>query len=162
MILYAVLTAYACLIVAADQFTKYLTVTHIAKEGMVVPFWKGVVHFTRYHNTGMSFSMLEGARWFFVVLTLAAFILMFLAVKKKWISHPIGLWALASIFGGAVGNFIDRLRLGYVVDMIEVEFVDFAIFNVADCFVVCGAVLLVICTLFFDKSGEETKDDSAG
>ena len=159
--LYAVLAIYAVVIIIADQFTKYLTVLHIEKEGLIVPFWDGVVHFTRYHNTGMSFSMLEGARWFFVILTLAAFVLIFLVIRKKWINHPTGLWALASIFGGAVGNFIDRLRLGYVVDMIEVEFVDFAIFNVADCFVVCGAVLLVIYTLFFDRT-EEKKHDSAG
>ena len=160
--LYAALAVFSCLIVAADQFTKYLTVANIPTEGMEIPFWDGILHFTRHHNTGMSFSMLEGARWFFVVMTAVAFVLMFLAVKKKWITHPSGLWALASIFGGAVGNLIDRIRLGYVVDMIEVEFMRFAVFNVADCFVVGGAALLVIYTFFFDKPKEGTPDDSTG
>ena len=159
---YALLAVFSAFIVFADQFTKFLTVTHIPQVGLEIPFWDGVVHFTRYHNTGMSFSMFEGGRWVFVVMTVLALTLMILAVIKNWVNHPVGLWALACIFGGAVGNFIDRLRLGYVIDMIEVEFVNFAVFNVADSFVVCGAILLVIYTLFFDRSEEEKPHDSAG
>ena len=72
--------------------------------------------------------------------------------------------ALAAITGGAVGNLIDRVRLGYVVDMIEVEFIDFPVFNVADCAVVCGAAMLVIYAFFFDESGKkkERSHDSDG
>ena len=95
-------------------------------------------------------------------MTLAAFGLLFVALKKKWVTHPLGLWALATISGGAVGNLIDRVRLGYVVDMMEVEFIRFPVFNVADCFVVCGAILLVVYVLFFDKSGEEKKRAADG
>ena len=95
--------------------------------------------------------MLEGGRWFFLIMTAAAFVFMGVALKKKWITHATGLWAMASIAGGAIGNLIDRIRLGYVVDMIEVTFMKFAVFNVADCFVVCGAILLVIYVFFFDK-----------
>ena len=97
-------------------------------------------------------------------MTLAAFVLMAVAIRKKWITHPTGLWALAWIAGGAVGNLIDRVRWGYVVDMIEVEFMRFAVFNVADCFVVCGGILLVIYAFFFDKpqKKEEPAHDSDG
>ena len=131
--------------------------------GGTVAVWPGVFHLTNIHNTGMAFSMLEGARWFFLVVTLAAFVLLAVVIWKKWITHPLGLWALAAIAGGAVGNLIDRIRFGYVVDMIEVEFMRFAVFNVADCFVVCGAILLVVYALFFDKkSKEDTPHDPAG
>ena len=158
--LYGILAAFAALIVILDQITKYITVANIPL-GEVIPFWDGVFHFTYLRNTGMAFSMLEGGRWFFLVLTIAAFLLMGFALKKGWITHPTGLWALASIAGGAVGNLIDRVLYGYVIDMIEVEFMRFAVFNVADCFVVCGAILLVIYTFFFDKPvKEETGHDT--
>lgn len=161
--LYGILAVFAVLIVAVDQWTKYLTVAHIPL-GSVVPVWDGVFHFTHIHNTGMAFSLLEGGRWFFLIMTLAAFILLGVALKKKWITHPSGLWALAMIAGGAVGNVIDRALYGYVVDMIEIEFIRFAVFNVADCFVVCGAILLVIYAFFFDKpqKKEDAPHDSDG
>ena len=161
--LYGVLAAAAVLIVILDQFTKYLTVQNIPLGG-VVPVWDGVFHFTHIRNTGMAFSMLEGGRWFFLVMTLAAFVLLAVCLKKKWVTHPVGLWALALIAGGAVGNLIDRVLYGYVVDMIEVEFMRFAVFNVADCAVCVGAALLVIYAFFFDKSEkkEEKSHDSDG
>ena len=156
--LYAALTVFAVLIVAADQFTKYLTVANIPMGGEV-PVIPWLFQLTYIRNTGMAFSMLEGGRWFFLVVTIAALVLIVLAVKKKWVNHPTGLWALASIAGGAIGNLIDRMRLGYVVDMIEVTFVKFAVFNVADCFVVCGAILLCVYVFFFDDSVKEKKHD---
>ena len=160
--LYGMLAAFAALIVILDQFTKYLTVAKIPL-GTAVPAIPGLFQFTYVQNTGMAFSMLQGGRWFFLVMTIVALAVMVLAVKKKWVNHPTGLWALASIAGGAVGNLIDRLFLGYVIDMIEVTFMEFAVFNVADSFVVCGAILLVIYAFFFDKpEKKENKHDSAG
>ena len=157
--LYGILAAFAVLIVALDQWTKYLTVQNIPL-GEIVPFWDGVFHFTHIRNTGMAFSMLEGGRWFFLVMTLAAFALMAVALKKKWVNHPVGLVALFMIAGGAVGNLIDRVWLGYVVDMIEVEFMRFAVFNVADCAVCVGAALLVIYAFFFDENSRKKKEKS--
>lgn len=157
--LYIILAVFSVVVVILDQISKYLVVSNIAL-GEVVPVWNGVFHLTYLRNTGMAFSLLEGGRWFFLVLTVAALIIMILAVKKKWVAHPLGLWALAAIAGGAVGNLIDRVRLGYVVDMIEVEFMEFAVFNVADSFVVCGAILLVIYTFFFDKPKKENSNVS--
>lgn len=157
--LYIILAIFSLLIVCADQITKYLTIVHIPL-GDIIPVWDGVFHFTYLRNTGMAFSMLEGGRWFFLVLTVVALILMVLAVRKKWVDHPTGLWALAAIGGGAIGNLIDRIRFGYVIDMIEVEFMDFAVFNVADSFVVCGAILLVIYVFFFDKPKKENEHDT--
>ena len=154
--LYGILAAFAAFGVILDQITKYLVAANIPL-GDVVSVWPGVFHLTHVRNTGMAFSLLQGGRWFFLVMTLIAFGALFVVLKKKWVTHPLGLWSLAAIAGGALGNLIDRIRLGYVVDMIEVEFIRFPVFNVADCFVVCGAILLVIYVLFFDKSGEEKK-----
>ena len=148
--LYGILALFAALIVVLDQVTKYLTVANIPL-GTAIPAIPGLFQLTYLRNTGMAFSMLEGGRWFFLIMTAAAFVFMGIVLKKKWITHPTGLWAVASIAGGAIGNLIDRIRLGYVIDMIEVTFMEFAVFNVADCFVVCGAILLVIYAFFFDK-----------
>lgn len=157
--LYFALAFFSVIIVVLDQISKYLVVANIAL-GENIPVWDGVFHLTYLQNTGMAFSMLEGGRWFFLVLTVVALVVMVLAIRKKWVNHPVGLWALAAIGGGAIGNLIDRVTLGYVVDMIEVEFMEFAVFNVADSFVVCGAIALVIYTFFFDKPKKENTDDT--
>ena len=154
---YGILAAFAALAVILDQVTKYLVVRHIPLHGFV-QVWPGVFHLTQLHNTGMAFSLLEGGRWLFLVLTAAALGFMVLAIWKKWVRHPLTLWSLAAIMGGAVGNLIDRVFLGYVVDMIAVDFVEFAVFNVADCFVVCGGILLAVAILFFEK--EEPKKEA--
>ena len=154
---YGILAAFAVLAVILDQVTKYLVVQHIPLHGFVQA-WPGVFHLTHLHNTGMAFSLLEGGRWLFLVLTVAALSFMILAICRKWVRHSLTLWSLAAIMGGAVGNLIDRVFLGYVVDMIAVDFVDFAVFNVADCFVVCGGILLAIAILFFEK--EESKKEA--
>ena len=152
--LYGILAAFAAFGVILDQITKYLVAANIPL-GDVVPVWPGVFHLTHVRNTGMAFSLLQGGRWFFLVMTLIAFGALFVVLKKKWVTHPLGLWSLAAIAGGALGNLIDRVRLGYVVDMIEVEFIRFPVFNVADCFITCGCVLLmghlVLCNKQFWK-----------
>ena len=155
---YAVLAAFAVFAAALDQISKYLVVRFIP-YGSHVEALPGIFHLTHFHNTGMAFSMLEGGRWLFLPLTVIALALMVLTVKKKWLTHPVCLWALAAVAGGAVGNLIDRAFLGYVVDMIAVDFMNFAIFNVADCFVVCGAILLAIGVLFFEKDDKKEKSN---
>ncbi len=152
---------FSLLIIAADQLSKVAVVANIPREG-IVPVWDGLLHLTYRQNTGMAWSLLEGGRWFFVVITVLAFVLLFYILKKKWITHPTGYAAIAMIAGGALGNFIDRVRMGYVVDMIAVEFIDFPVFNVADCFIVCGGILLAVFVLFFDKpAGKEPDHDPA-
>lgn len=144
-------------IVGLDQLTKFWTVQNIPMYG-AVPAWDGVFHLTYIRNTGMAFSLFEGARWLFLLLTAAFLVAAVTAVRKKWLTHPLSLWALTFIVGGAIGNLIDRALTGAVVDMIEVDFMNFAIFNVADCFVCIGAVLLVIWAIFFDRK----KPDAPG
>jgi signal peptidase II len=145
-------------IVGLDQLTKALVAANIPL-GEAVKALPGVFHLTHLHNTGAAFSMLEGGRWFFALVCAAGLIAVAVLIKKKVIETPFELWCLAAIFGGGIGNLVDRIRLGYVVDMFEVEFMNFAVFNVADIFITCGAVALFVYVLFFDR--KEKKDDPA-
>ena len=130
------------LLVGLDQLIKYLVRTRIPLGGHVdfIPY---VLDLTHLRNSGAAFSVLSGggARWFFVVLTVAfvGFAMWVLYAKK--LTHPMGRWALAGIVAGAVGNLIDRALFGYVVDMFETLFISFPVFNVADIYVtVCGVL----------------------
>ena len=119
----------------------------------------GVVRLTYTRNVGAAFSMLQGARWFFLALVVVFFVGVAILIRKKVLTKPVELWCLAAIGGGALGNAIDRAISGEVTDMIEPLFIDFAAFNVADCFITCGAVALFVYILFFDKSGKKEKND---
>lgn len=142
---------FAALIVAVDQITKLLVLKFIDFQGRVDAI-NGLFHLTFVKNTGAAFSSFNGMRWLFigifVVLTAALFFEYF---KKPMPFSGFERWCLAAIYGGALGNVIDRIRLGYVVDMICVDFIDFPVFNVADCFITCGCIALMIHIVFFNK-----------
>lgn len=143
------------LIIAFDQVTKILA-TEYLKGKEPVSFIKGVVRFNYAENTGMAFSLFSGARWVFVALTLVA------CAAALWYifsnrCKPLWLyWSIAVVASGGIGNLIDRAFYGYVVDFIEPVFIDFAIFNIADCAVTLGAVSL-IAFLVFDAFKKEDK-----
>ena len=159
--LYCILIVFMVLIAVLDQVVKAIVTARIPL-GAAVKALPGVFHWTNLHNTGAAFSMLQGGRWLFALICVAGLITVAVLVKKKVLTSRFELWCLAAIFGGGIGNLIDRIRLGYVVDMIEVDFMKFAVFNIADCFITCGAVALFVYILFFDKSGKkEKKDDPA-
>ncbi len=149
----------AAAIVVADQLTKWLTVRHIPPGG-IVPVWDGVIHLTYLRNSGMAFSLYEGGRWVFLLFTVVFLVLAVLAALKDWFPHPVVRVSLVLVTGGAVGNLIDRLFYGSVVDMIEVEFIRFAVFNVADIFLTVGAGLLLVWILFLDR--KKPKREEAG
>ncbi len=148
-----ILMAMLCLgIIGLDQFTKLLVVQNIPLHTQV-PVWDGIFHFTYIQNTGAAFSSFEGQHWLFVlVLLVFAGFIIWEFPKKRMDFKSFERWMIVAIFAGGVGNMIDRLRLGYVVDMIEVEFMRFAVFNVADIFITCGCVLLMLHLIFFNKS----------
>lgn len=149
--LYLWMGLYAAGIVALDQLTKYLTVANIEQFGKV-PVIDGLFHLTYVQNTGAAFSSFSGARWLFVALFLVfAALAIWELVKKKLPFTKLERWCIISILAGGLGNVIDRVYLGYVIDMIEVEFVDFAVFNVADSFITCGCILLMVSLVFFNK-----------
>ena len=142
---------FAAAIVAADQVTKYLTVANIPLYADV-PFLPGVVQLTYVQNTGAAFSSFEGQQWLFALIFIVfTGAILYEYVKKAMPFTCFERWCIAAVYAGGLGNMIDRVRLGYVVDMIELEFIRFPVFNVADCFITCGCVLLIAHLIFCNK-----------
>ena len=136
---------------ALDQLTKFLVVENISLYGHV-EFIPDVLSFTYVQNTGAAFSSFRGMQWLFLVV----FIVFTAGVvwefsKKKMPFTTFERWCIAAIYAGGLGNMIDRLRYGYVVDMVKTEFMNFPVFNVADCFITCGCVLLLVHMFFFNR-----------
>ena len=138
-------------IVAADQVTKWIVVENIPLYGRV-DFWPGVLSWTYTQNTGAAWSMLEGQKWLFIVVFAVLTALLLLEYFKFHMPFtPLERWFIAAVYGGGLGNMIDRVRLGYVVDMIHTDFMNFPVFNVADCFITCGCIALMVHLIFFNK-----------
>lgn len=139
--------------VAVDQGIKAWVVAHLA-IGETITFIPGVMSLTHIKNTGAAFSMLEGQQWFFYIITVIAIgVVVWLWRDSK--GQRVYRLGLAFILAGAIGNFIDRLRQGFVTDMFQVDFMNFAIFNFADACLTAGVVLVLIHLLFFD--GKQAK-----
>lgn len=143
---------FILLAVAADQWTKWIVVENIPLFGRV-EFWPGVLSWTYTKNTGAAWSMLEGQRWLFILIFAVLTVLLLLEYFKfRMPFTTFERWLIAAIYAGGLGNIIDRVRLGYVVDMIHTDFINFPVFNVADCFITCGCIGLMIHLIFFNKA----------
>ncbi len=139
-------------IVALDQVTKYLTVAHIAL-GEAIPFLPGLLQLTYVQNTGAAFSSFEGQQWLFaLIFVVFTGLVLWEYFRGSMGFTPLEWWCIAAIYGGGLGNMIDRVRMGYVVDMIETTFMEFPVFNVADCFITCGCVLLMCHLVLCNKA----------
>lgn len=147
----------AAVVVVADQLSKLWVVQNIPMFNQI-PVIPGLVHLTYVQNTGAAWSSFQGQIWLFALIFAvftAAIIWEF--SKKSMPFTTFERWCIAAVYAGGLGNMIDRIRLGYVVDMIEVEFMQFPVFNVADCFISCGCIALIVHLIFFNK--EFWKDD---
>ena len=142
--LYALVAVIALII---DQAVKYWATANIVLNTGEKAFIPGLIRLTNIHNTGAAFSILEGARWFFVLLTLVFVALIVYVLVTDIITAPGSRWMAVIVMAGAVGNCIDRVICGYVVDMIEFEFINFPVFNIADIYITVGAILFVLFTL---------------
>ena len=138
-------------ITVLDQWTKALTLANIPLYDQV-PVIDGLFHFTYVQNTGAAFSSFEGMQWLFALIFLffTGWIIWEFSGERLPFK-PLERWLLLCIYAGGLGNMIDRLRFGFVVDMIEVEFINFPVFNVADCFITCGCILLLVHLILFNK-----------
>lgn len=150
--MFAFYALFVLLIVAADQITKYLVMEAIPLFADV-PLLPGILGLTHVRNEGAAFSSFRGMQWLFILI----FVALTLAVVYEYFKKPMPFtalerWCIAAIYGGGLGNMIDRVRLGYVVDMLETKFMEFPVFNVADCFITCGCVVLMVHLAFFNKS----------
>lgn len=153
---------YVIILIALDQLSKYLTISYLKPIDSVV-ILDGIISLTYAENTGAAFSMLEGKIGFFAIVTFLALGLMFYFYKTNTVKHIIGKISLVLVSAGAIGNLIDRISYGYVVDMFEFTFFKFAIFNVADIFItVGGAFLMIYMILFYDKDHKEDESKETG
>ena len=147
----ALMALFVAGIVAVDQWTKALTVANIALY-QDVEFIPGFLGFTYVQNTGAAFSSFEGQQWLFALIFIVFTVAILWEFRKNSLKfNTFERWCIAAIYGGGLGNMIDRLRLGYVVDMIETKFISFPVFNVADCFITCGCFAIVISLIFFNR-----------
>lgn len=151
------LPALLCVILlaAADQFTKYLAASGLREHGPAVLI-KGVFQLCYVENTGAAFGILQGRTWLivlFVAAILCALGAFYVKIPADRKYRPLKT-VLAVLGAGAVGNLIDRLRFGYVIDFFYFELIDFPVFNVADCYVTVSAALLVVLVLFYYKEDD--------
>ena len=152
-------------VVLLDQISKIIVVNTM-ELGEVIPVIKNVFNLTYIENRGAAFGMLSEQRWIFMIVSVVAIVAIFLFI---WKEKPRSMWIKScrgAIVGGGIGNMIDRVFRGSVVDFIDADFVqyphpsfeggfkltmtDFPIFNVADCFITVGCAVMVVYLIFFE------------
>ncbi len=141
--MYKKLFIYTIIFVFLDQLTKGLVniYMNLNQSIEIIP---NFLNITYVHNTGAAFSIFEGARWFFIITAIIALnvIYIFFIKDKKLKNSEIIIYSL--LISGIIGNLVDRILFGYVIDFIDVNIFDFAIFNLADSFIVIAVILLLI------------------
>lgn len=149
------------ILTALDQYSKFIALTHLKPVGNIKVI-DGWFDFTFVENRGAAFGILEGQRWFFVILTIAVtigVIMYLLKMKEKDAAHNFLRFSFVLILSGAWGNAIDRLLRGYVVDYFEFTFINYPVFNVADIYVVAGTILLAVLLLLVIKDEPNLKGE---
>ena len=139
-------------ILALDQWVKYWITVNLPL-GESTPLLPGFVQLRTVHNFGAAWSSFSGMRWLLVGVTSVIVLAVAYVLVRRIVRHPLGVAACFLILSGGLGNIIDRVRLGYVVDMLHFVFwPSYPVFNVADICVVCGAVLAAVYYLgFYEK-----------
>ena len=141
---YILYTAIIALGIAIDQITKLLSVKYLSKID-TKPLIDGVLHLTYVENDGAAFGMLDNARWVFISVSTVAIIAMLFVLFSGYVqNNKFYTISLSLIISGGIGNMIDRLAYGYVVDFIDFRLINFAVFNGADSFVCVGAGILIL------------------
>ena len=163
--LYALCAALALALLGLDQWVKHYVTVHIPL-GEAQPLLPGLVELRTVHNYGAAWSSLAGMRWLLVAITGVIIAAVGVILIRRIVRHPVGVMAGFLILSGGLGNIVDRVRLGYVVDMFHLEFwPSYPVFNVADICVVCGALLGAVYYLWFyekyDRKGGDHGDADA-
>ena len=151
----------AAVLVVIDQSVKAWVRASIPL-GQSIPFLPGIMELTYIQNTGAAFSSFSSLTWLLALISLLASVAVAVLMARKLFTRPLGRLSLALILGGAVGNLIDRALQGYVVDMFNVLFMNFAVFNVADiCVVVGGIGAALYYLLLWDKlEGPKSRENN--
>lgn len=148
------------IVLLADIFTKRIAVAALS-GGTSIPIIKNVFHLTYVENRGIAFGAFSGGRTFFIIVSIIMIAVLFIYLYKTPRAKRTVLQksSLALVIGGAVGNLIDRIRLGYVIDFFDFRLIDFPVFNVADIAVCIGVGMLMIHLIFFDDNSKDDKSD---
>lgn len=150
----------AILILIADQGLKYWVTVNIALDTGHVTLIPGVLELTNIHNNGAAFSMLEHApHWIFIIFTLVFAAIAVFCLRRNVVHGKVGRWSVVLVLAGAIGNCIDRILSGYVVDMFNFLFARFAVFNLADVFIVVAGITLCLHVIFY--RGDDGADAAA-
>ncbi len=147
-------------LVALDQLVKFQVRASIPL-GESIPFIPHLMDLTYTQNTGAAFSSFSGFTWLLTLVSLGASVVIAVLLGRNFFPGTWGKLSLALILAGAVGNLIDRAFLGFVTDMFETTFMNFAVFNVADICVVVGGFLMVFYVLFLWDRDKEAGNDPA-
>ena len=152
---------YICailLMIAADQAVKYWAFTSLQPQNSI-PIIENVFHLTYIENRGAAFSLFArfDSRWIFVALAVVITIAIFSVMRKDLIQTKLGCWSLVMVAAGALGNAIDRVIRGFVVDMFDFRLIHFPVFNVADIFICVGGVLFILYFMFQHKDKDEAE-----
>ena len=145
------------IVLILDIATKFVAMQNL--QGVnTVSIWQNVFHFTYVENRGIAFGMFENARFFFIVATIIILVILSCLYIKteyrtKWLKVGTAL-----IYGGAIGNFIDRIARGFVVDFLDFRIINFPVFNVADIAVCVGAAMLVMHFFISEKRAEQVEE----
>lgn len=165
--LYVISVVLVLGLIALDQWVKWWTVANIggaAFDGVAFsgvwlrepePFIPKILGLNFATNTGGGWSILSEHTWLLTAFSAVVALVILVVLIRRTVRHPFGVISLAVLLAGAIGNLIDRVRLGYVVDMFEVLFMDYPIFNVADICVVCGGIVFCVYYAFFYEKWEK-------
>lgn len=142
------------IIVLADQGLKFYIASNFAigQTQQVIP---GILSFTYLQNNGAAWNVLSGQMWLFYIISIIAIGVCLYFLFNPHYQNKLFDIGLAFVLGGIIGNFIDRLHLKYVIDMLQLDFVHFNIFNIADSAITVGVILVFIYLLFFDEKEQQ-------
>ena len=149
------LAAACLLLVFADQFSKSMAVAHLLGHGYL-PLIGDIIGFEYVENTGAAFGIFQNMRWIFICSSFLIFAAaIYLVIRLPYVGRfrPIYI-LLILLISGALGNLIDRIRLGYVIDFIYFKLINFPVFNVADCYIVVSVTAFILLVLFYYKDDE--------
>ena len=158
--LYTIFAGLALALLVLDQWLKsWITVN--LPLGAAMPFLPGLVELHTVHNYGAAWSSFSGQRWLLLGVTGCIMLAILFLLVRGIVRHPLGVGACFLVLSGGIGNIIDRVRLGYVVDMFHFEFwPSYPVFNVADICVVCGAIIGAAYYMwFYEKYDKKRADD---
>lgn len=143
------------ILVALDQWTKVLAVQFLKNQDPYV-IWDGVFEFHYFENTGAAWGMLQNQQLFFYILTVIFCVVVLYEIYRLKANprYTTFIYTLAVMLAGAIGNFIDRISLQYVVDFIYVKIINFPIFNLADCYITVSVAVMMLFILFYYSDEE--------